>query len=184
MSVSASLKDVRTPEWAQEVMEFLDMSEEESSDIEEDEELPPAPFKIRFRSTRRRDLNLAPRELEAAENSKLRQRVYGIRRKTLLEIKTLVLSKMAEEEPNIEKQMDQGTMKAIFVQKGQVTVFHPHQFNHRYYELTDLQYNLFLTRVKDETEKDKVKVSREKEDLLREMNQIRQAEEGTIPLIS
>ena len=184
MSFSVSSKDVRTPEWAQEVMEYLDMSEEESSKLEEEEDLVPAPFKVRIINSKIRSLDDEPRGLEAEIKRPARQRIVGIRRKTLVEIKTLVLEKMFEEEPGIQKEMDRTASRVIFLDKDGVTVLRPHQFQYKYFELTDLQYNLFMIRVKEETDKDRLEVDRHKADLLRQLNQQQQAEEGTTLLIA
>ena len=183
MSISASLKDVRTPEWAQEVMEYLGISEDESSDVEEEEDLAPAPFVVRLGVTERRNASNQPARLERTRNRPKRQRILGIRRKTQVEIKTQVLNKMVEEEPSIQKEMDQATTKAIFIEKDSVTVLRPHNFKRTYYELTDLQYNLFVRRVKEETEKDRLEVISHKSGLLQELNQRSRVEEGAPLLI-
>ena len=65
MSFSVSDKDVCTPEWAQEVMDFLGMNDDTSSQTEERDDLLEAPFRIRIPDVERRDLNTLPRGLQS-----------------------------------------------------------------------------------------------------------------------
>jgi inorganic pyrophosphatase/exopolyphosphatase len=105
----------------------------------------------------------------------LRKRILGIKRKTLAEVKTLVLEQMAREEPTIQREMNRNITRAIFVEKNSVTVLRPRELQYKYYEMNDLQFNLFSARVKEETENDRLKVTKEKEAILEQMNRIQEA---------
>ena len=80
--------------------------------------------------------------------------------------------------------MAPSSTKVILVDKDSVTVLLPRQYKHSYYELNDLQYNLYLSRVKEETEKDRLRVNREKEDVEQELARRKEAQKGTDLLIS
>ena len=102
----------------------------------------------------------------------------------MAEIKTLVLEKMTEEDPSIKKEIDHSVTKLILLEKDSVNFLLPRKFKHSYYEFNDLQYNLYLSRVKEEAEKDKLRVNREKQEVEQELARRKEAQEGTSSFIS
>ena len=163
-----------TAEWAEQLMEYLDISPQEDSKEEDEEPRVSEPFRVRIPNRPIRDLQLVPNEQDKGEKKTSRKRIIGIKRKTRVEVKTLVLEQMAEEEPTIQREIKRNTTRAIFVEKDSVTVLRPRELKYKYYEMDDLQFNLYSARVKEETEKDKVKVNKQKQAILEEMNRIQE----------
>ena len=83
---------------------------------------------------------------------------------------------MVEEEPNILKVISPDIKRAIFIERDSVTILRPEQSMYRYYELNDLQFNVYTAKVREETEKDKLQVAEEKKTMLKEINQRLQAD--------
>ena len=164
--------ELGTAQWAEELMEYLGMTHQEDSKQEEEEEGVDAPFRVRISDTETMNLDQIPQVRDQGRARPLRQRIVGIRRKTLVEVKTSVLEQMAREEPTIQRQINRDITRAIFVEKKSVSVLRPKELEYKYYEMNDLQFNLYSARVKEETEKDRLRVSTEKQTMLEEMNRI------------
>ena len=179
MNFSYTDIDPGTAEWAEETMEYLGMNAQEDSQQEVEEQLVDAPFRVRIPNTEREDLQLVPREHDQERKKPQRHRIWGIRRKTLVEVKTLVLEQMAEEVPTIQREINRNTTRAIFVENNSVSVLRPRELKYKYYEMDDVQFNLYRARVKEETEKDILRVDREKNEVLDEMDRIQQARDSS-----
>ena len=183
MNLTNTNNEPGTSEWAEDIKEYLGMNLSEEGQQDEEEEREPAPFRVRIPNTEVGSLRLVSNEQHKEIKRPLRKRLLGIRRKTVTEVKTFVLEQMAGEEPTIQRDISRNITRAIFVQNNSVSVLRPRDLKYKYYEMNDLQFNVFCARVKEETEKDKLKVIEQKEAMLEEMNRIQEARDRSYIMI-
>ena len=178
MGFMASDKLTKTPGWAEEIIHLLGIEVEDEHEEEEEEEETPAPFKVNLSSSLQEGLGLRARPLDPKRTTKQRKRVHGIKRKSLIEVKSQVLQKMEERGEIMKRTIDSTVFKVIFIKDDKSTVLRPRDFQSQFYELNETQFNLFTNNVKEELEKDKQEVSWKKKELLEQLNRTHSFEES------
>ena len=182
MGFMASDNLTRTPQWADDIIRLLGLQEEDESEEEEECEEVSAPFKVNLTGAIQRSLGLRDTIDNPPVQSKKRKRVYGVRRKTLMEVKTEVIGKMNLNQQVVQKQVEKKVSKLLFITKAKITVLNSRDFKHEFYELTDTQFNLYTKLVKEEVERDKLDVENKKKELLLDLNRLLVIQNGRIIL--
>ena len=178
MGFMASDKETRTSDWANDVIHLLGMQDLDEEEAEEDDEEISAPFRIDLSDSAQERVCLRVVHMQPEKKIKKRQRVCGIRRKTLLEVKSEVLQKMVEKEQSIMKQIDDNAFKLLFITRDGITTLRARDFQHKYYEMTDIQFNLYTKLVKEEVENDKNSIQEKKKEILEDLNRSLRIQNG------
>ena len=170
MNFEFSDQEPCTPDWAESLKDVLGYNYKEELEEEHHEQYSPEPFTVRL--NRRRSINrpLQPDSAQEIGRRKRFHRIKTIKRKPEHEIKVDVLNEMANEHSDMMMNLNQNKKKLIFVSGSKVLVIQPQLYEHRFYLLSEQQYEEYSRKVKEEIGLDREKVDREKRQYLEQAN--------------
>ena len=170
MNIEFSDQEPCTSDWAESLKEVMSYDCKEELEEEHHEQYSAEPFTVRLNPLGSINRRRQPATAQQIERRKKFNRIKGIRRKPEHEIKVDVLNDMASEHSDMMMNLNQNKKKLIFVSGSKVLVIQPQLYEHRFYLLSEQQYEEYSRKVKEEIGLDREKVDREKRQYLEQAN--------------